>query len=107
MDAFRKEKDVLLVYGYMHNQSFFNKLQIPIEIIEICLKFFMEIYQIQQFTDDIESHYRSSDGLLLTENRTCVRRVFDNSCKWEECRYILADIEPLTTGIHCWRIQVL
>ena len=105
MSTFRKKDDELLVYGYVH-EPILNVLQIPTEIIEICLKFYMEIYKILQFSDNKELHYISNDGLLLTDNRTCVKRVFDETSTFHECRYVLADIEPVTNGIHCWRVQV-
>ena len=47
------------------------------------------------------TEYKSSAYLTLSDDNRCVKKVNAN-----DHRYILADIKPVTKGIHCWRIQV-
>ena len=99
MSQTRLRIDELLVYGFIH-KPLLKPLNIPLEIINLCLKFYMELYEILKFSDDKKKHY-ICERLQLSEDRTCVSRP-----GYTECGYVLADIEPVTYGIHCWRIQV-
>ena len=59
----------------------------------------MQLYEILKFSAIYRSNADTND-LILLDDRKCVK----NTCG--RCRYILADIEPVTNGIHCWRVNV-
>lgn len=58
-----------------------------------------QIYGIQilQFSTE----FISQSGLQLSDNNKCVKRINESGHT-----YVLADIEAVTTGVHCWRIKV-
>ena len=95
MPSTKTQQDELLVYGYIHKQSF--DVHIPTDVIELCLSFFMQLYEILRFSEQ----YKSSDDTHLSDDRKCVKRLTTYGH-----RYILADVDVVTNGIHCWRVQV-
>ena len=50
---------------------------------------------------EFSTEYKSSSNLALSDFNCCVRKTDSKGH-----RYILVDDEPVTDGIHCWRIKV-
>eukprot|EP01084_Bolivina_argentea_P042160 77770_1 len=49
------------------------------------------------------SKYKSDDGWKFSDHNRCIERLKgDHSAAY---RWILADIEPVFEGIHCWRVN--
>ena len=98
-------KDRYLTFGFVRrlhsllsdmkeNRDLYKNL--PELIMHIVLSYFHLFHEILKFSTE----YKSSDGLQLSDDNQCVKR------KGSGHKYILADIEAVTKGIHCWRIQV-
>lgn len=89
----------MLVYGYVKRESK-DFAEIPLDIINICLLFYMELFEILTFSTE----FISDDGIELMDNNKCVMRCDDRGMIWHT--YAMADIEPVSEGVHCWRIKV-
>ena len=98
-------KDRYLTFGFVRrlhsslsdmkgNRDLYKNL--PELIMHIVLSYFYLFHEILKFSTE----YKSSDGLQLSDDNRCVKATKSNH------KHILADIEPVTKGIHCWRIQV-
>ena len=87
------------VYGYIRQQTEAMSLEIPIDIMNICLSFYFETFEMLQF----DAKYKSETGIILTDDRKCAKREWIGR-DWY--RYVMADIEPVREGIHCWRVNV-
>ena len=94
-----KLKQELLVHGYIQQQiSKLLKVQIPVDIIEVCLLFFMSVFEVLKFSQIYKSH----NGITLSDDNKCAIRAgaFNNH------EYIIVDDKPVFKGIHCWRVKV-
>lgn len=83
-----------LVHGYIKQES--NDIDIPLDVISLCVLFYLETYEILRFSEK----YKSDDGIQLIDDRKCAHKVGSRH------RYVLCDIEPVSEGIHCWRVKV-
>ena len=95
--SLRQKQDELLVHGYINRQITYKLQGIPTDIMNLFVLFYHIPFQLLSFS----TKYKSRDGIIYTENNKCIvrRGVFSH-------RYVLVDIEPVTEGIHCWRVQV-
>mmetsp|Transcript_31515 Transcript_31515/g.51028 ORF Transcript_31515/g.51028 Transcript_31515/m.51028 type:complete len:262 (-) Transcript_31515:64-849(-) len=48
--------------------------------------------------------FKSDHGLKLTENNECVEKISQLSHGYTA--WILADIKPVSSGVHCWRVAM-
>lgn len=92
-----KEMNELLVHGYIRMDTYSES--IPLMLQNLCLKFFQLEYQILKFS----ARYKSNQGLKLTDNNQCVKRIWTG---YKSSKWIICDIKPIYKGIHCWRIHV-
>ena len=97
MSSEYEAKNESLVHGWIRGQTKTRSVEFPIDIINICLLFYMEVYEILKFNDQ----FIAETGIELSDDNKCVTRV-----KGSYHRSIMADVEPVFEGIHCWRAQV-
>ena len=95
-----KEKSELLVYGCIRLENKTAKLQIPESIIELVLDWYLETFQILQFSDV----FCDKKAFKFEEDRKFIIRQPDSVDRGH--RFIVADIDPLMDGVHCFRAQV-
>ena len=101
--ATRKEVDLLLTHGFIRKkQRKYHKI-IPNDIMNMCFIFYHLPFEYLKWSNN----FKSADGLLLTDDNKCVTRYHKKGWSARSHRYILADCDPVFTGQHCWRIQVL
>ena len=91
-------KDHLLVQGFIRIYSQEFSINIPPEIHQLFFLWFHITAQILTWN----AEYRSMNTIQLSEDKVLAKR---NPVSFQPS-YILADIEPVFDGIHCWRIQV-
>lgn len=92
----KKEMDELLMYGYIRCDIGINNDDIPLDIMNLCMKFYHLNFELLPFSQE----FCSDDTYQFTENNQCITVIADNH------KFIVADVEPVTTGVHCWRVQV-
>ena len=91
-----KEKEKLLIVGYMRQINITN---IPLDIINLFILFYHATYKILQFS----KIYCTQKAYVFSDDNKCVTRSRTSG----GMAYIVADIEPVKDGIHCWRIKVI
>eukprot|EP01084_Bolivina_argentea_P211044 359062_1 len=62
---------------------------------------FADTARILKFSKKFKSKY----GLYLMDDNKCVQRCKVGSSSTASYRWILADIKPVSKGIHCWRVN--
>ena len=65
------------------------------DIINITLKFYNQV-KILKFS----KQYGGGDIKFMDEDKCVIHKDCSHT-------YVLADIEPVKSGIHCWRVQVI
>ena len=93
----RRQRDELLVFGFIRFDDAVSNKEIPTDIMNLCTDFYHLVFEILSFSDK----FCSDEAFTFSDDNRCVTAVCDGH-KW-----VLADIEPVTEGTHCWRIQVL
>ena len=63
----------------------------------------IEYYNIAQILK-WSKKYKSKTGFEFSNNDTLITRIKDQGAN--ACRWISPDIDPVNTGIHCWRVNV-
>ena len=91
-----KVQSEILVHGYIKMESK-NASEFPLDIMNICLVFYLELFRILRFSDK----FISKDGTELRDDNRCAIKSLEFGHN-----YIMADVEPVFNGIHCWRVQV-
>ena len=84
-------EDELLIHGYIKHQKYLS-IPIPIDIINLLLLFYHIEWEMLKFM-------ANTKGFKLSEDRLCAIK----QDKWI-IQSIVADIEPVKSGIHCWRV---
>ena len=102
----RKQKDALIVYGYIHQQIINNTIPnfiFPAALIDLCLLFYHIKCEILKW-----SKVWKTPLLQLTHDDTCIgsQSSGDNQKKLRGYKYALCDTLPIKTGIVCWRFQI-
>ena len=92
----KHEIDELLVFGYIRCDIDIDDDEIPMDIINLCMLFYHLNFEILSFSTE----FCGQDIYQFTQNNQCVTVLESGH------NFILADVEPVTQGIHCWRIQV-
>eukprot|EP01084_Bolivina_argentea_P106370 190366_1 len=88
--------DQWLVFGYIR----LNNNKLPKDVMATCLLFYHLKYDILTFSQQ----YKTNDAaLILYDGNKCVHRILNE----DDFGYILGNIEPIKTGIHCWRLNVV
>ena len=89
----------LLVHGFIRKQCKKMNIKIPLAIIDL----FFIWYHIKCIPLPFSLKYISSKRIALTENNYCATSKSGND---DTYGWVLADVEPVFKGIHCWRIRV-
>eukprot|EP01084_Bolivina_argentea_P227717 384634_1 len=89
----------LLVYGYWRSYCKMLSVQSYKDVVHLCVSFYCTWFKILKWNT---IHY-TNNILTLNDNNKCVKRL-DGS---NEHAYILANIDPVKDGIHCWRIKTV
>mmetsp|Transcript_27800 Transcript_27800/g.45851 ORF Transcript_27800/g.45851 Transcript_27800/m.45851 type:complete len:244 (-) Transcript_27800:27-758(-) len=105
MAAMRNEKEAMfLVHGYIRLQiqdtaDTMHTKCIPLEIVQLFFRFYHQPFTRLPFSKEYVDEESSYD---FTENDQCVTR---NSTIRGGMNWIIVDDDPVTSGIHCWRVQ--
>ena len=94
-------KSELLVNGLIREYCKTYQLDIPDEIITLFFIWYHIKSEILKWSETFHYQSKFSSAIDLSQDNTVVR--VDS---WGPA-YILADVEPVTKGIHCWRIEVM
>lgn len=94
------EKSALLVYGCIRSENEIYKLHIPDSIIDLVVLWYTDTFQILQFSDE----FCDRKAFRFEDDRKLIVRQPESIDRGH--RFIVADIEPLMEGIHCFRSQV-
>ena len=87
----------ILVNGYIRNECKKLDISMPDSLLELVFLWFCQKYQILKFSKT----HRSEPGFYaFSKNSTMIRK------KKGGHSYILADIQPLFEGVHCFRVEV-
>ena len=104
-------KDELLVFGYIKKRNKQFCIIMPQDLIEIVLMFYMQIHEILKWSRKYigklsKYHHLHSNGptswIEYSDNDKCVSK----KNKYDGNFYVLADVEPVSDKIHCWRVYV-
>ena len=88
-------RNEMLVHGYIKRESK-DIIDIPLDVMSICLLFYLEVFEILKFSDK----FISKEGIELLDDNKCVRAI-----EWDHI-YAMPDIEPVFQGVHCWRAKI-
>eukprot|EP01083_Nonionella_stella_P007743 22309_1 len=83
--------DLLLIHGY----SGLHHKHIPNEIALLITRY---IVPILPFSEEYMSNWSKWE---LSDDRKCIKRTSSG-----QYAYILSDIDPVTSGVHCWRVKI-
>ena len=95
-----QERDGLLVHGYIRMMRIGIRIDIPNDIIEIIVAFYMQLFEKLKWNSDY-----MDPGMELLENDECL--FASNRTLLDTTSAGLVDIEPVTSGEHCWRMQLI
>ena len=93
----RERKTKLLISGYIKKQKL--SITIPLDIVTVVFQFYFNTFMVLKFS----STFIARGDFILSDDNKCVRRKEPGYAR----RYVLVDIDPVKTGIHCWRVQVI
>lgn len=98
--AFRA-RDHLLLHGYM--REYCQKLKVfdfIAALLDICFDYYHLRFEVLKWS----KVYMTIGDLELSDNNKCLTRTGGHNyvCNYQ---WIIAEVEPVFTGIHCWRLQ--
>eukprot|EP01084_Bolivina_argentea_P239194 402044_1 len=94
----QQQQDETLVHGYIRKCQKHIHFNIPNDIIEMIALFYVPIFELLQFVK-ISTISDEDNNLTLEDNRFLVK---SHAYRWN--LFVLADIEPIMDGIHCFRV---
>eukprot|EP01084_Bolivina_argentea_P239197 402050_1 len=94
----QQQQDETLVHGYIRKYQKDIHFNIPNDIIEMIALFYVPIFELLQFVK-ISTISDEDNNLTLEDNRFLVK---SHAYRWN--LFVLADIEPIMDGIHCFRV---
>ena len=92
----KRKLDEYCVFGFVRTNCL---IQIPNDVQFMCFRFYYEEYVILKFSKE----YMNNNAYQLSQDNTLATRKINRDTSY---RWILPDIEPVYSGIHCWRAYV-
>eukprot|EP01084_Bolivina_argentea_P203110 346934_1 len=98
--ALKIEQSECLIFGYVKNECIKHRITIPRELIELIVLWFHQKYSILQFDKRYSSDICIGQiAFMFEEDRKLLTKLNIGHS------YVLADIEPLFEGVHCFRTK--
>eukprot|EP01084_Bolivina_argentea_P189747 326244_1 len=104
MTLLSHERAILLVFGYTHDLCYTLNIEIPVALIQSIVQWYYQPYKILRWS----KKYCSKNSFVFKNDDTVAVRQCNlqtGAGFYGGHRYILADITPLYTGVHCFRAQ--